>query len=124
MVAVPVQSELTWYVPVSASNSVPTGWPSTTTKSTWVNFPFPSKSVIATPFWLSTTPGPGRNTPEISWPYLPFSEAFEHVPACASDAPDSVRHATVAASVALQNEAFMVFLSYRFVGLGHYGLSQ
>jgi hypothetical protein len=37
------------------------------------------------------------------WPYVPFSEVFEHAAACAVDAATSVRQATAAANVPLQN---------------------
>src|SRR5208283_591089 len=111
MVAVPVQSALILYVPVSSAKSDVVGVPPITTKSFCVNFPFPSKSVIATPFWGTTTPGgPGRNSPEMVWPYLPVSDAFEHAAACAADAAASVRHAAAAANVVLQNHVF-IFLS-------------
>jgi tetratricopeptide (TPR) repeat protein len=40
------------------------------------------------------------------WPYLPCSEAFEHVLACAMDAPPSDRHMPKPANVVLQIEAF------------------
>src|SRR5208282_6000139 len=111
MVAVPVQSGLILYVPVSpVSNPDDKGEPLITTKSCCVNFPFPSKLVIAIPFWGRTAPPPGRISPEMDWPYLPFSEAFEHDPACARAAPPSVKHATAAASIPLQNQAFMFCL--------------
>src|ERR1022692_1711679 len=115
MVAVPVQSALISYVPVSFANPVDVGEPPITTKSSCVNFPFPLKVVIATPFWGATMPGPGRIWPEMVWPYLPFSEAFEHAAACAVDTAPSARQATAVANVALQNVLFQnqvfIFLS-------------
>src|ERR1035438_5938964 len=60
-------------------------------------------------------PGPGRIWPEMVWPYLPFSEAFEHAAACAVDTAPSARQATAVANVALQNVLFQnqvfIFLS-------------
>jgi hypothetical protein len=42
------------------------------------------------------------------WPYLPFSDALEHEPACAMVAALTVRIATAAATVCLQNRVFIV----------------
>jgi len=103
----PVQLEFTIYEPVSLAKFVDVGVPLITTKSTWVNFPFPSKVVMATPFWGRTVPAAGRSSPEMVCPFLPLSVAFEHPAACATVAPPSARQVSVAARVALQIQVFM-----------------
>jgi hypothetical protein len=118
MVAVPVQSELILYVPVSAAKSDVVAEPPITTKTFCVNFPFPSKSVIATPFWGTAMPGPGSSWPEMDWPYLPFSEALEHAAACELDAATSARHAIAAAIVPLLIVPLQIPLLIRHRTLG------
>lgn len=52
------------------------------------------------------------------WPYLPLSEALEHVPACAVDAATTVRQATAAVKVSLQNQLFIIVVSSKIDFLG------